>query len=43
MATIRPLIALALLIFANPVRATDNGASLEGLLAAAKYAGFCGA
>lgn len=43
MSTIRPLIAMSLLILANPVRATDDGVGLEGLLAAAKYAGFCGA
>ena len=41
--TIRPLILISLLIFASPGRATDGGAGLEGLLAAAKYAGFCGA
>jgi hypothetical protein len=43
MNTIRPLIAITLLLCANPVRAAGDALDLEGLFATAKYAGFCGA
>jgi hypothetical protein len=41
MRTIRPLIAITLLLCASSVRAADL--DLEELLATTKYAGFCGA
>lgn len=43
MNTIRPLIAITLLLCANTVRAAGDALDLEGLFATAKYAGFCGA